>query len=216
MTNLVAHWDHRAENYDETPGNALTAEQAAAWKSMLAEAFPARSGRLLDIGCGTGTYTLLCAELGFDVHGVDTSERMLARARRKALERRTGDVGPAVTFARLDAGNAEGLGGPYDAVFSRNVLWTVADPGRLAAAVAAHLARDAVWIAVETIWDGRPNGDFREVGGELPGFGGWHPNVLRDIFARHGFARTSWSSISHRPELATADQDLHVMFRVSR
>ncbi|MGW2846700.1 methyltransferase domain-containing protein, partial [Streptomyces sp. NPDC001274] len=79
MTNLVAHWDHRAENYDETPGNALTAEQAAAWKSMLAEAFPARSGRLLDIGCGTGTYTLLCAELGFDVHGVDTSERMLAR-----------------------------------------------------------------------------------------------------------------------------------------
>ncbi|MFB6815228.1 class I SAM-dependent DNA methyltransferase [Streptomyces sp. NPDC056347] len=232
MTNLVAHWDRRAEHYDETPGNSLTPEQAAAWTSMLAEVFAVRSGRLLDIGCGTGTYTLLCAGLGFDVHGVDTSERMLARAREKALGRRAPDgEGRTVTFSRLDAENAAsavdaasaegteepaGIGGPYDAVFSRNVLWTMADPGRLAETVAAHTTASAVWVAVETIWDGRPNGDFREAGKELPGFGGWHPNVLRDVFVRHGFAGTTWSGISNRPELATADQDLHVMFRVSR
>ncbi|MGW2086539.1 hypothetical protein [Streptomyces sp. NPDC001880] len=83
MTNLVAHWDRRAESHDETPGNALTSAQAEAWKSMLAEVFPTRSGRLLDIDIdsGTGTYALLCAELGFDVHGVDTSEQMTARGR---------------------------------------------------------------------------------------------------------------------------------------
>jgi SAM-dependent methyltransferase len=216
VTNLVAHWDRRAGSYDETPGNSLTSEQAEAWKSMLAEVFPARSGRLLDIGCGTGTYTLLCAELGFDVHGVDTSERMIARAREKALGLRGPDGGTAVTFSVLDAQNAESLDGRYDAVFSRNVLWTVADPGRLAEAVAEHTTESAVWVAVETMWDGRPNGDFREAGKELPGFGGWHPNVLRDVFARHGFARTTWSSISNRPELATADKDLHVLLRVGR
>lgn len=213
MTNLVAHWDHRAENYDETPGNSLTSEQSEAWKSMLAEVFPIRSGRLLDIGCGTGSYALLCAELGFDVHGVDTSERMIARAREKALGRRGPDGTPTVAFSTLDA---QDIDGRYDAVFSRNVLWTVADLGRLAGAVAEHTTHSAVWVAVETMWDGRPNGDFRKAGKELPGFGGWHPNILRDVFALHGFARTTWSSISNRPELATADKDVHVLFRASR
>ncbi|GGV58606.1 class I SAM-dependent DNA methyltransferase [Streptomyces massasporeus] len=210
MTNLVAHWDRRAERYDETPGNSLTHEQAAAWRSLLAEVYPVRTGRLLDIGCGTGTYSLLLAELGFDVHGVDTSQRMIERARAKALGR---GAGPAVTFSTLAA---QDVGGRYDAVFSRNMLWTVADPGRLAEVVREQTTQSAVWVAVETVWDGRPKGDFQEAGKDLPGFGGWHPNVLRDEFARHGFARTTWSSISNRSDLATEDKDIHVLFRVSR
>nr|ADC96657.1 methyltransferase [Streptomyces sp. SN-1061M] len=213
MTNLVAHWDHRAENYDETPGNSLTPEQAEAWKSMLADVYPTRSGKLLDIGCGTGTYSLLFAELGFEVHGVDTSEGMIARAREKALSRSGPGGPPAVMFSVLDA---QHISGRYDAVFSRNMLWTVADPGRLTAVVGEHTTKSAVWVAVETMWDGRPNGDFRDTGEHLPGFGGWHPNVLREVFARHGFTRTTWSSISNRSELATADKDIHVLFRVSR
>ncbi|NEE14175.1 class I SAM-dependent methyltransferase [Streptomyces sp. SID7499] len=210
MTNLVAHWDRRAESYDATPGNSLSPEQAAAWGALLAEVYPVHTGRLLDIGCGTGTYSLLIAELGFDVHGVDTSERMVERARAKALER---GAGPGVSFSTLPA---QDISGQYDAVFSRNVLWTVADPGRLAETVREHTTESAVWIAVETMWDGHPRGDFREAGKDLPGFGGWHPNVLRDVFTRHGFARTTWSSISNRPDLATQDRDVHVLFRVSR
>nr|BAJ05884.1 putative SAM-dependent methyltransferase [Streptomyces sp. SANK 60405] len=206
----MAHWDRRAESYDETPGNSLTAEQAAAWKSLLAEIYPVHRGRLLDIGCGTGTYSLLMGELGFDVHGVDTSQRMIERARAKALGC---GAGAAVTFSTLAA---QDISGRYDAVFSRNVLWTVADPGRLAEVVREHTTQAAVWAAVETVWDGRPKGDFKAAGKDLPGFGGWHPNVLRDEFARHGFAATTWSSISNRADLATEDKDIHVLFRVSR
>ncbi|MEV7007460.1 class I SAM-dependent methyltransferase [Streptosporangium sp. NPDC051022] len=213
MSNLVAHWDRRAESHDETPGNSLTAEQTEAWKSLLAEVYPIRSGRLLDIGCGTGTYSLLLAELGFDVHGVDTSRRMIAHARRKALGRGGPGGGLTATFSTLAAQDVDGR---YDAVFSRNVLWTVENPGRLADVVREHTTESALWVAVETIWDGRPHGAYREVGKSLPGFGGWHPNVLRDVFARHGFARTTWSSISNRAELVTADKDVHVLFRVSR
>jgi SAM-dependent methyltransferase len=41
------------------------------------------SRRVLDVGCGTGTYALLLAERGLDAVGVDPAAAMLAVARRK-------------------------------------------------------------------------------------------------------------------------------------
>ncbi|MCX7040679.1 MAG: class I SAM-dependent methyltransferase [Spirochaetes bacterium] len=60
-------------------------------------------GRILDIGCGTGSHALYLARRGFSVWGVDSSPSMIARARAKAR-------GTAVQFAVADA--LEGL--PHD------------------------------------------------------------------------------------------------------
>jgi SAM-dependent methyltransferase len=43
------------------------------------------TGSLLDVGCGTGSYTAALAELGWDVTGVDISEDMLRRARARGV-----------------------------------------------------------------------------------------------------------------------------------
>ena len=43
------------------------------------------SGSLIDVGCGTGSYTAALAELGWDVTGVDISEDMLRRARARGV-----------------------------------------------------------------------------------------------------------------------------------
>ena len=43
------------------------------------------SGALLDVGCGTGTYTAALAERGWDVTGLDVSEDMLRRAEAKGV-----------------------------------------------------------------------------------------------------------------------------------
>ena len=40
--------------------------------------------RILDLGCGTGNHAIRLAEQGYEVVGVERSERMLANARRKA------------------------------------------------------------------------------------------------------------------------------------
>src|ERR1700751_5714522 len=55
------------------------------------------TGRLVDVGCGTGAYAAALAELGWTVTGVDVSEDMLRRAREKGVETGRADAA-AMTF----------------------------------------------------------------------------------------------------------------------
>lgn len=41
------------------------------------------SGRLLDVGCGRGNFLAIARDHGFDVHGIDISERAVAYARKQ-------------------------------------------------------------------------------------------------------------------------------------
>ena len=64
----------------------------------LYRALAARSGGpVLELGCGTGRIAIALAEAGHEVHGVDTSDAMLAIARTNLDER-----GLAATFSRGD------------------------------------------------------------------------------------------------------------------
>ena len=64
------------------------------WRALTAEAVVRRGDRVLDACCGTGDLALADAAAGGDVTGLDFSERMLERARRKsdAVEWVNGDV----------------------------------------------------------------------------------------------------------------------------
>ena len=46
-------------------------------------------GIILELGCGTGTFTTLLAEAGYEMIGVDLSEEMLGMAMDKQVERGT-------------------------------------------------------------------------------------------------------------------------------
>ncbi len=56
-------------------------------------------GRVLDLGCGTGTNAITLARQGFDVIGVDVSRRAISIARRKA---RSADLADRIRFERGD------------------------------------------------------------------------------------------------------------------
>ena len=64
---------------------------------------------MLDIGCGTGGHSLLLAERGYDVVGVDLSPAMLERAREKAAA-----AGRSIEFVEGDARSFD-LGRTFDA-----------------------------------------------------------------------------------------------------
>jgi SAM-dependent methyltransferase len=92
----------------------------------LAEQF-AFTGRVLDIGCGTGENAMFLASRGLDVTGLDAAPTAIERARAKAAAR-----GLKTRFEvadALDLGQA-GLGGPYDSVLDCGLFHTFGDADR--------------------------------------------------------------------------------------
>ena len=115
-------WDRDAETYDLSASHAVSDPlEAAAWRSALRRALPEPPVSVLDAGAGTGSLSLLAAELGYRVTALDLSEGMLSKARRKAAAR-----GLELSF---EVGSAMAPpDGPFDAVIERHVLWTMPDP----------------------------------------------------------------------------------------
>ncbi len=113
-------------------------------------------GRALDIGCGTGTHALWLAEQGFDVLGVDISDRAIAKARTRASGARPS---APIRFVVLDFLSSLPAGGPFDLVFDRGVFHVfdeAQDRDRFAAQVARCLAPSGVWLSVIGSTEGPP------------------------------------------------------------
>lgn len=74
-----------AEYYDSLTSNVDYIKTAEYVSDILSEN-GINKGILLDLACGTGTMSLIMAQKGYDVIGVDNSPEMLGEAREKALE----------------------------------------------------------------------------------------------------------------------------------
>ena len=115
-------WDRDSHTYDESVSHAVSDPlEAAAWRAAIRRALPDPPASVLDAGAGTGSLSLLAAELGYEVTALDLSEGMLAKARAKASERGVElsfVIGPAVGPPK----------GPFDVVMERHVVWTMPDP----------------------------------------------------------------------------------------
>ncbi len=119
----VEAWDAEAATFDEPADHGLRDPVVRqAWRALLLDHLPEPPARIADLGCGTGTLSVLLAEAGYRVDGVDFSPRMIEQAERKAA-----GVG-GVRFLRADASDPTLPAGSYDVVLSRHVLWAMPDP----------------------------------------------------------------------------------------
>jgi SAM-dependent methyltransferase len=87
------------------------------------------SGRIADLGCGTGENALFLASRGFEVVGLDAAPTAIERARAKAADRglvATFVVGDALDLALLDPRGGEG----FDAVLDCGLFHTFGDAER--------------------------------------------------------------------------------------
>ena len=117
-----------------------------------------RPCRVLELGCGTGSNALWLARRGFDVTGIDISERAIDLARQAAEH-----AGMAVTFATGDVLNDSLPQGPFGLAFDRGCFHSVGElSGRRAfsAAVSDRLADNGHWLSLI----GNADGPEREVG----------------------------------------------------
>ena len=76
---------------------------------------PRRFNCALDVGCGSGDLARLLATRANQVHGIDSDERIIGKAREST------DPGLPVTFAVAD-GRSYDRGGPYDVITCVAVL----------------------------------------------------------------------------------------------
>jgi cyclopropane fatty-acyl-phospholipid synthase-like methyltransferase len=91
------------------------------------------SGRVLDLGCGTGEHAMFFASRGLDALGIDASEIAIARASEKARSR-----GLAARFAVVDVERLAGLGATFDTITDSGCLHTLSDPAMARAVHGAH------------------------------------------------------------------------------
>lgn len=142
-----AVWDAEAAHFDDAPDHGLHDDRLRrTWTQLLADVLPSQASRVLDLGCGTGTLSVLLAELGHHVVGVDVSPLMVEHAERKALQH-----GVRVRFEVGDA--AEPLvDGPFDVVLSRHVLWALPDVPAVLDRWLALLQPNGVLALIEGYW----------------------------------------------------------------
>ncbi|MFB6847769.1 class I SAM-dependent methyltransferase [Streptomyces sp. NPDC056373] len=144
MTNV--DWDAEAASFDEEPDHGLRdPEVRRAWAGRLRDWLPARAGDVLDLGCGTGSLSLLASEQGHHVTGVDLSPAMVTRAREKL-------AGRDAVFLVGDAAAPPVGEQRFDAVLVRHVLWALSDPARALGHWRGLLRPGGRLVLVEGVW----------------------------------------------------------------
>ncbi len=116
-----------AHRYDAWYRTARGAMYDHLEKRAIARLLPPASdgGTLLEIGCGTGHWSEYFSGRGFETTGVDISERMIAAARQKNIDRGTFEVADAERLPFPD--------GAFDVSAAVTTLEFVADPARAVA-----------------------------------------------------------------------------------
>ncbi|MFH8418238.1 class I SAM-dependent methyltransferase [Streptomyces collinus] len=144
MTNV--DWDAEAASFDEEPDHGLCdPEVRRAWAGRLRDWLPARAGDVLDLGCGTGSLSLLASEQGHRVTGVDLSAAMVTLAREKL-------AGRDAVFLVGDAAAPPVGEQRFDAVLVRHVLWALPDPGRALRHWCGLLRPGGRLVLIEGVW----------------------------------------------------------------
>jgi len=143
-----ALWDQAAACFDQEPDHGLRdPDVRRAWTALLASLLPASPAAVLDIGCGTGSLSVVMAGLGHAVTGGDLSPAMIAQARAKAAA-----AGQAISFQVMDAAQPSLAPGQFDVVVCRHLLWALPEPAAVLRRWAALLRPAGRLVLIEGRW----------------------------------------------------------------
>lgn len=116
-------WDAAAAAFDDEPDHGLRdPDVKAAWTVLLTEHLLPAPADILDVGCGTGSLSLVMRELGHHVTGIDQSTQMISLAQAKLDA-----AGFPTPFHVMDAAHPAFPQESFDVVLSRHVLWIFGD-----------------------------------------------------------------------------------------
>ncbi|MFH8466868.1 class I SAM-dependent methyltransferase [Streptomyces sp. NPDC017991] len=139
-------WDVEADTFDDEPDHGLRDPAVReAWAARLRGWLPRGPSDVLDLGCGTGSLSLLASEARHRVTGVDLSPRMVGLARAKL-------AGRDAAFLVGDAAAPPVGEQRFDVVLVRHVLWTLPEPGRVLRHWRGLLRPGGRLVLIEGVW----------------------------------------------------------------
>jgi ubiquinone/menaquinone biosynthesis C-methylase UbiE len=84
MENKSTSWGNVSEWYDSTVEDSDSYQQKVILPNLLRIVAPKEGVKILDVGCGTGTFARAFAEKGADVLGLDIGEELIEIAKNKS------------------------------------------------------------------------------------------------------------------------------------
>jgi SAM-dependent methyltransferase len=103
---------------------------------------PLEDRTVLEIACGTGRFTVMLAERGADIVGLDISSAMMAEGRKKA---RAADVADRIEFIRGDAARLPFPDDHFDTVFAMRFFHLADTPAKFLAEM-CRVSKDQVFF----------------------------------------------------------------------
>lgn len=142
------YWDDVASTFDDEPDHGLRdARIRETWTEFLKTWLPPTTATILDIGCGTGSLSLVLAELGHKVTGIDLSPSMISHAQAKAAIH-----GFQIEFHVMDAAFPQLPDRHFDAIICRHLLWTLPEPQQVLQRWITFLKPKGRLILIEGFW----------------------------------------------------------------
>ncbi len=141
-------WNNEAKNFDKEADHGLTNPVVrSAWTILLKDHLPEKSQRVLDVGCGTGSLSVILAELGHQVVGIDFASAMIEIARQKATTSRV-----SIQFQTMDAHQPDFPAHSFDFIICRHVLWALNEPEQVLQHWVNLLVPNGSLLLVEGFW----------------------------------------------------------------
>jgi 2-polyprenyl-3-methyl-5-hydroxy-6-metoxy-1,4-benzoquinol methylase len=142
------YWDERAPSFDDEPDHGLRDSLVReSWIDYLKTWLPHNTATILDIGCGTGSLSVVLAGLGHKVTGIDLSPAMISLAQAKAAT-----YGLQIEFYVMDAAFPQLSHQQFDVVICRHLLWALPEPQQVLQRWSEFLKQKGRLILIEGFW----------------------------------------------------------------
>ncbi len=117
------YWTIRTPSFSKVRENEILNDIGVGWHFALRSTLPFNKYRkILDVGTGTGFFSILLGRDGYRMTGIDITPSMIEEAKKEAVKFKT-----KARFMVMDAMNLDFEDGYFDAVISRNLTWTLPD-----------------------------------------------------------------------------------------
>ena len=141
LKEVQAYWDLRSHGFSDAINEEADSALGEKWKAYFREILGESPLEILDDGMGAGFFTILLAQLGHRVTGVDYSDGMVEKTRENLSAR-----GLSADVQQMDAQELRFADASFDAVVQRNVMWNLDDPAKAYREIARVLKPGGIFV----------------------------------------------------------------------